>query len=132
MSFPPKGGSDLILLVVGLLMAGCASATYDTHDDLTISTQVKIALIDDARLGDFRINATTSHGVVTLLGSVPTQADVDRAIANARRVRGVKDVKSELKVAGFQLPLPASPYPLQAPRFGRAATGWRRPVGSDR
>ena len=105
MRFPPEGGRDLILLVVALLAASCASATYDTHDDLTISTQVKIALIDDARLGEFRINAATLHGVVTLQGSVPTQADEGRALAVARKVRGVKDVKSELKVAGFQPPV---------------------------
>lgn len=86
----------MILLVV--LLAACATATYDTHDDLTISTQVKIALIDDARLGEFRINAATSHGIVTLQGSVPSQSDVDRAVAVARRVRGVKAVTSELKL----------------------------------
>jgi len=125
MSLPPKGGSDLILLVLGLLVASCASATYDTHDDLTISTQVKIALIDDARLGEFRIDATTSHGVATLVGSVPTQADVDRAIAVARNVRGVKDVKSELKVHSFQLP--ASSYPLALP-----SAHCPQPPGSDR
>ena len=93
----------MILLVVCL--AACATATYDTHDDLTISTQVKIALIDDARLGEFRINASTSHGIVTLQGSVPLQSDVDRAVAVARRVRGVKAVTSELRL---QLPITSS------------------------
>ena len=89
------------IVAIVLLVAACTSATYDTHDDLTISTQVKIALIQDARLGEFRINAATSHGVTTLQGTVPSQADVDHAIAIARHVRGVKDVKSELKL---QLP----------------------------
>jgi len=50
------------------------------------------------RLGEFRINAATSHGVVTLQGRVPSQADVDIAMAVACKVRGVKDVKSKLKV----------------------------------
>jgi osmotically-inducible protein OsmY len=90
------------IVAIALIAGSCSAATYDTHDDLTISTQVKIALIDDARLGEFRINAATSHGVVTLEGNVPSQADVDHALAVARRVRGVKDVKSDLKVAGFQ------------------------------
>ena len=88
-----------------LLVASCSSATYDAHDDLTISTQVKIALIDDARLGEFRINAATVRGVVTLQGTVPTQSDIDDAIAVARKVRGVKIVKSELKL---QLPATSS------------------------
>jgi len=89
-----------VVAMTMLLVAGCAPATYDTHDDLTISTQVKIALIDDARLGEFRINASTSHGVVTLQGTVPSPVDVDHATAVARKVRGVKAVRSELKVLG--------------------------------
>lgn len=101
-------------LIALALVTACASATYDTHDDLTISTEVKIALIDDARLGQFRINAATSHGVVTLQGNVPSQADVDHAIAVARKVGGVKDVKSELKVASFQV----SAAGFQLPAFG--------------
>lgn len=90
----------------------CASATYDTHDDLTISTQVKIALIDDARLAELRINAATTHGVVTLQGSVPSQADADHAVAVARKVKGVRGVRSELKIelsaSGFRLPASSS------------------------
>ena len=89
------------IIAIALIVAGCGLSTYDTHDDLTISTQVKIALIQDARLGELRINAATSHGVTTLQGSVPSQEDADRAIAIARKVRGVKDVKSELTL---QLP----------------------------
>jgi len=117
----------LLFLLIGPLLFGtaCASATYDIHDDLTVSTQVKIALIDDPRLGEFRINATTVHGVVTLEGSVPSAADAKQAIAIARKVRGVRDVKSELKfgsdeVASVQLPasnvqfsVPASSLQLQ-------------------
>lgn len=93
------------LLVLGVFLTACAAVTYDTHDDLTISTQVKIALIADARLGEFRINAATSHGVVTLQGTVPSQADADHAVAIARKVRGVKAVTSELRL---QLPVTSS------------------------
>ena len=87
------------------MVASCASTTYDTQDDLTISTQVKIALIQDARLGDCRINAATSHGITTLQGSVPSQEDVDRAIAIARKVHGVKNVTSELKIGSSEFPV---------------------------
>ena len=104
-----------------VLFAACAAATYDTHDDLTVSTQVKIALLDDAGVGAFRLNAATSRGVVTLTGTVPSQADADHAIAIARNVRGVRQVKSELRVGGFQLPassfqLPASAFQIPDPR----------------
>ena len=79
--------------------------------------QTAKALIDDARLGDYRINAATLHGVVTLQGNVPSKADVDHAIAVARKVRGVKDVKSELKVAGFQPPAAGHQRPATSFRF---------------
>ena len=102
------------LLVFAVMLAGfagCAGATYDTHDDLTISTHVKIVLLDDVQLGGYRLNASTLRGVVTLQGSVPTHADVDRAIAVARKVSGVKEVKSEIKIDSQ----------LLAPRFSPTA-----------
>jgi osmotically-inducible protein OsmY len=85
-------------LALVLLLVGCAAATYDTHDDLSVSTHVKIALLDDARLGAFRLDAATAHGVVTLTGTVPAQADADYAITVARHVRGVRNVISDLRV----------------------------------
>jgi len=90
-------GTTALVLVAAL--PGCSRATYDTHDDLTVATEVKIALIEDRDVGALRIDAAAAHGVVTLSGTVRNQADVDRAIRIARKVRGARDVKSELKIA---------------------------------
>jgi osmotically-inducible protein OsmY len=84
-------------LALVLLLAACAP--HQPADDLTISTQVKIELLADPALGALRLNASTLNGIVTLSGSVPSQADADRAVAAARRVSGVHGVKSELKIA---------------------------------
>jgi osmotically-inducible protein OsmY len=81
-----------------LLLAACAP--HQPADDLTISTHVKIELLADPQLGALRLQASTLNGVVTLSGTVPAQADVDRATAAAKRVPGVHAVKSELKVGG--------------------------------
>ena len=86
----------LCLLV--LLLAGCGAATSWTKDDPSISTHVKIALLNDAQVAPYRIDAKTSGGVVTLSGTVRTQADIDRALDVARKVKGVRDARSELKV----------------------------------
>jgi hyperosmotically inducible protein len=86
------------LVVVALLSAACSTATFDTRDDLTVSAHVKTALLNEPRIGALRLGVETFQGVVTLSGTVPTAADVDRAIAAARKVRGVRDVKSSLKV----------------------------------
>lgn len=69
-------------------------------DDLTISTKVKIELVSDAQLGALRLAVSTLNGVVTLSGTVNSPLDVERAEAAARRVSGVRGVKSELKVGG--------------------------------
>jgi hypothetical protein len=88
--------AEVFLLVA--LLTGCAA--HRPADDLTLSTQVKIEMLADREIGALRLQASTLNGVVTLSGDVPSQADADRAVAAARRVHGVRAVKSELKIAG--------------------------------
>jgi hyperosmotically inducible protein len=45
-----------------------------------------------------KIDVETSNGVVTLSGSVKNADERDRAMAVARKVTGVTDVKSNLQV----------------------------------
>ena len=84
------------LLVLFLLCTACAPR--HPADDFTLSTKVKIELLDDRDLGAMRLGVSTLNGVVTLSGTVRAQADVDRAVAAAKRVHGVRAVKSELKI----------------------------------
>ena len=88
--------AEVLLLV--LLLAGCAATANRTHDDLTTTTQVKIALLSDPQVGGLRLDVKTFQGVVTLAGTVRSAADERQAIALAKRIRGVRDVRSELKV----------------------------------
>src|SRR5687768_10211961 len=86
------------VLILVLLLSGCAARTSATSDDASISTRVKIALLNDPQVGSLRLDAKTFQGVVTLTGSVRSQAEVDRATAAARKIHGVRDVKSELRI----------------------------------
>ncbi len=88
------------MLVLPLLLTACGATTSGMRDDASISTRVKIALLNDPQIGAMRIDAKTFEGVVTLSGTVGSQADVDRAVAAARRVKGVKDVKVEVRIGG--------------------------------
>jgi osmotically-inducible protein OsmY len=90
------GQADVLILVV--LLSACGATTSRTADDGTVSTQVKIALLNDARVGGLRLGVTTFQGVVTLSGVVPSDADAQQAVAVARRVHGVRGVASELKI----------------------------------
>jgi osmotically-inducible protein OsmY len=88
-------------LAIGLsvaLLSGCGPSR--PADDFTTSTKVKIELLADPDLSTMRLDVSTLNGVVTLAGTVRSQADVDRAVAAAKKVSGVRAVKSELKIGG--------------------------------
>lgn len=86
------------------VLTACAATTAATNDDATISTRVKIALLGDQQTQLLRLDVRTFKGVVTLSGKVPSGAVEQRAIAVARTVNGVKDVKSELSVESSRAP----------------------------
>jgi len=96
------------LLVLVALLSGCAATASRTHDDLTTTTQVKIALLNDPQVGGLRLDVKTFQGVVTLGGTVRSAADEQHAVALAKRIQGVRDVRSQLKVEA-----PASRVPSQ-------------------
>lgn len=86
------------VLILVLLVSACGATTSRTTDDATTTTTVKIALLNDAQAGGLRLDVKTFQGVVTLSGTVKSDVQARQAIAVARRVQGVKDVKSELKI----------------------------------
>lgn len=94
--------TTIVLLVVTLLapvlLAGCGKTVGETIDDATITTRVKTSLLNDPDVGGLRIDVDTFKGVVTLSGRVKTKAEEAKAIALARKIDGVADVKSTLQV----------------------------------
>jgi hypothetical protein len=66
--------------------------------DQAISFQVATRLSFNRNLYRSRIQAESAGGVVTLRGHVPSREDVAHAIAVARGVYGVREVRSELRV----------------------------------
>ena len=88
----------VLALVAPLLLSACGKTVGETIDDATITTRVKTALLNDPDVGGLRIDVDTFKGVVTLSGAVKTAAERDKAIAVARRIGGVTDVKSTLQI----------------------------------
>jgi len=64
---------------------------------ITAKVQAKYFLDDDVKARD--LDVTTRDGVVTLKGTVDTDAERRQAIAIARNTDGVRDVRDELPVA---------------------------------
>jgi hyperosmotically inducible protein len=103
-----------ITLISALTISGCgkseekaatpppppaAKTTVGTDvDDGTITTKVKSALLADADVKSFDIKVETRKGEVQLSGFVDNQAQIDRAIAVAKGVEGVKSVDNKMSL----------------------------------
>ncbi|MEN6586303.1 MAG: BON domain-containing protein [Sulfuricella sp.] len=89
----------LVALLASFL--GCASTpkqegTGEYVDDSVITAKVKAALFEEASLKSFEIEVVTFKGVVQLSGFVNSQADIDKAVGIARKVKGVETVKDDI------------------------------------
>jgi hyperosmotically inducible protein len=68
-------------------------------DDATVTARVKTVLLNDPQVGATKIDVATKDGIVTVSGTVKSQAEAARAVELTKAVTGVRDVKSALQVA---------------------------------
>jgi len=69
-----------------------------TTDNLEKKALVSKALIADKDIWSTNVNVEVVQCRVVLLGIVGSRAELDKAVAHARAVPGVREVKSFLKV----------------------------------
>jgi len=85
-----------------VLLSGCASMTGRTAgeivDDSVITTTINAKIVEDPQLSYLKINVNSTEGHVVLTGFVPNREAEERLINLAQGVKGVKSVKSELKI----------------------------------
>lgn len=98
-----KPFSSLFLVVLLVSFLGCASTatkegTGEYIDDSVITTKVKAEIFKDDSLKSSEINVETFKGVVQLSGFVNSQADINKAAAVARTVKGVTSVKNNMQL----------------------------------
>ena len=101
---------SLAMGVAGMPMAMAADVAADTKTtayeesekpvaDSWITTKVKADLLVTEEVKGLDINVSTMNGVVTLAGMLDSKAQVDKAIAVTRAIKGVKNVETKaLKV----------------------------------
>lgn len=92
------------LFAAGLMAAlvGCAGTSTQESageyvDDTWITGKVKAALAKDESLKAREINVETFKGEVQLSGFVANPADVNQAETLTRSIKGVKDVKNDIR-----------------------------------
>ena len=93
----------VLLMVFGLaLFSGCATMKGETTgeyvDDSTITTEVNAQIVKDPDAHYLKIDVSTTKGDVVLQGFVNSRETEKRLTAKIREIKGVKSVKSLLKV----------------------------------
>ncbi|MEY8174978.1 BON domain-containing protein [Burkholderia multivorans] len=80
---------------------GAVAKTERAVSDSWITTKVKSKILSDSVSKGFDVSVMTTHGVVTLKGSLASQHAIDHVRNIARSVKGVRHVNTgELVVAG--------------------------------
>jgi osmotically-inducible protein OsmY len=77
---------------------GAAQKTADVTTDASVTTAVKTRLMKDDVARSTAIDVKTDDGVVTIIGTVPTEADRVRIGKLVEDTAGVKRVVNELKI----------------------------------
>jgi osmotically-inducible protein OsmY len=92
-----------VVMVFGLAMfSGCATMTGETAgehiDDTSIYTQASSIVVQDPDAKYLKIEVTVTKGEVVLTGFVNSTATDNRIVSKIREIKGVKSVKSLLKI----------------------------------
>ena len=92
----------MALILCLTVSSGFSYATDKTAgqivDDSVITTEINAEIVKDPDLHFFKIDVDTNDGTVILTGKVPNKQAEDRLISLAKKVKGVKAVKSNLTV----------------------------------
>jgi osmotically-inducible protein OsmY len=92
-----------VLVVFGLaLFSGCATMTGRTAgeyiDDSSITTQANGIIVKDPDAQYLKIDVSSTNGNVVLAGYIHDKKAEERIVAKIKEIKGVKSVKSNLKV----------------------------------
>jgi osmotically-inducible protein OsmY len=89
--------------VVVTLVLGTTGCTKSSSDD-AITGRVKTAISSEPGLKGTKVSVSTNENVVHLSGTVKSRGERAMLIAAARKVEGVKAVKTDLVVTPQQKP----------------------------
>lgn len=92
-----------LVAALGVTVSGCAAISGQSTagqyvDDTTITTRVKARYAKDPDVAATRIRVETLKGVVQLSGFAASATEKQKAVALAREVPDVKDVKDDIIV----------------------------------
>ena len=97
-SLPALLGALMLAATVGCASTPTAESTGEYIDDTALTANVKAVMVNQPELNASEINVETYKGTVQLSGFVSSQADIDKAVAAARSINGVKSVTNDMRL----------------------------------
>jgi hyperosmotically inducible protein len=90
---------NITLKVTAEPMPRPGDSVADAVSDATLTAAVKTKLLADPKVRGLKIDVDTKNGMVTLTGTVRSQAEKDEAMRLARETENVKNVTDRITVA---------------------------------
>src|SRR5579864_9258511 len=87
----------VVLVSLALLAVGCSR--IGTRPDAQVASDVQNKINGDSNIPDKQLNINVNNGVITLTGTVASDAARNAAANDAAQVEGVKTVVNNLEVA---------------------------------
>lgn len=84
--------------VINELQVSNEDSVVDYARDAWISTQLRTKLAADRQVSSLNYSIETVNGTIYLLGIAQDQAELDRVIAHARNISGVREVVSHVRL----------------------------------
>jgi osmotically-inducible protein OsmY len=95
--------SAVVSAIAVLSAVGCADSptrevSREYVSDLSITTKVKAALLEDPRVKATEVKVETFHGTVRISGFVNSGAAMNQALQMVRDVKGVTGIKNDMRI----------------------------------
>jgi len=92
-----KRNLSVVLIAIALLAASCSRV--GSRSDAQVASDVQNKINGDSSIPDKQLNINANNGVVTLTGTVASDAARNAAANDAAQIEGVKTVVNNLEVA---------------------------------
>ncbi len=89
---------DGVKQVIDELQVGQPLSFSEKTDDTVITTKLRAEITGDTKISSINYSIDTVRGTVYLMGIAQNQSELDRVIAHARGVSGVRNVISNVEV----------------------------------
>jgi osmotically-inducible protein OsmY len=84
--------------VIDEMTVGDTRSFSESTDDTVISTKLRAQITGDNKIVSINYSIETFRGTVYLMGIAQDQAELDRVMAHARDVSGVRNVVSNVQI----------------------------------